>query len=139
MEESLEQERLKLDEVLKMEIKALNRVFSTLIPPRSLPFPCPSPFIFLNLHSRQVRAYARDMEESLEQERLKLEEVLKMEIKARITTGEALRDSVNGTLAEVRKEMSTLDTRVEGVVGKLREHVDKVSTSCLYVRGSVYR
>ena len=35
MEESLEQERLKLEEVLKTEIKALNRVFNTLIPPRS--------------------------------------------------------------------------------------------------------
>ena len=43
---------------------------------------------------QKVRAYARDMEEALEQERLKLEEVVKMEIKARITTSEQLKDLI---------------------------------------------
>ncbi len=35
----------------------------------------------INAALQKVRAYARDMEESLEQERIKLEEVVKMEIK----------------------------------------------------------
>jgi predicted phage gp36 major capsid-like protein len=43
---------------------------------------------------QKVRAYARDMEEALEQERLKLEEVVKMEIKARITTSEQLKELI---------------------------------------------
>jgi|LauGreDrversion2_5_1035112.scaffolds.fasta_scaffold496616_1 hypothetical protein len=42
------------------------------------------------------------MEEALEQERLKLEEVVKMEIKARITTAEQLRELVG---AQVRPEL----------------------------------
>lgn len=41
------------------------------------------------------------MEEALEQERLKLEEVVKMEIKARITTAEQLRELVG---AQVRRK-----------------------------------
>lgn len=38
----------------------------------------------INTALAKIRAYARDMEESLEQERVKLEEVVKMEIRARM-------------------------------------------------------
>ena len=45
------------------------------------------------------------MEESLEQERLRLEEVVKMEIKARIQTTEALRTEAASNVAAMRGEM----------------------------------
>jgi hypothetical protein len=59
--------------------------------PKLKPLPTSSPTSRLSM---QVRAYARDMEESLEQERIRLEEVVKMEIRARVSTGEALSESL---------------------------------------------
>ena len=50
----------------------------------------------------KVRAYARDMEEGLEQERLRLEEVVKLEIRARQQSGDALKEALEAGVAKVR-------------------------------------
>jgi hypothetical protein len=42
----------------------------------------------------QVAGYAKDMERTLEADRARLEEVVKLEIRARISTAEQLRESL---------------------------------------------
>eukprot|EP00798_Chlamydomonas_sp_ICE-L_P025239 gene25239-10885_t len=59
----------------------------------------------INQALQKLRAYARDMEESLDQERLRLEEVVKMEIKARIQSYEMLRQESTKQTAGLQESM----------------------------------
>ncbi|KAF5829797.1 hypothetical protein DUNSADRAFT_15479 [Dunaliella salina] len=54
----------------------------------------------------KIRAYARDMEEALERERLSLEEVVKLEIKGRMASVEGLRGEIQSTNQTVKESLA---------------------------------
>ncbi|KAG1676158.1 hypothetical protein FOA52_004999 [Chlamydomonas sp. UWO 241] len=81
----------------------------------------------INSALQKVRAYARDMEESLEQERIRLEEVVKMEIRARISTSEALAESLTKEVGGMRSELAGARTELSDASAVLRADLDALS------------
>uniref|UniRef100_A0A7R9V3G3 Uncharacterized protein n=1 Tax=Chlamydomonas euryale TaxID=1486919 RepID=A0A7R9V3G3_9CHLO len=80
----------------------------------------------INAALSKVRAYARDMEESLEQERIRLEEVVKMEIRARISGSDKIVADVKAELDGVRGELSSSKLALEQASATLRADVDAI-------------
>lgn len=79
----------------------------------------------INQALQKIRAYARDMEESLDQERLKLEEVVKMEIKARITSTDQLKEVMNNGMAALRTDLAAARGEIEQVKADVANKVLK--------------
>eukprot|EP00798_Chlamydomonas_sp_ICE-L_P028462 gene28461-31609_t len=75
----------------------------------------------VNAALTKIRAYARDMEESLDQERLKLEEVVKMEIKARIQSSEAIKQEAATQLVGMRGELKAQADAIQHDIQKLQD------------------
>eukprot|EP00198_Chlamydomonas_reinhardtii_P005924 XP_001695260.1 flagellar associated protein [Chlamydomonas reinhardtii] len=69
----------------------------------------------------KVRAYARDMEEGLEQERLRLEEVVKLEIRARQQSGDALKEALEAGVAKVAGRVDALEGQHSRAASKADE------------------
>lgn len=63
----------------------------------------------INAALAKIRAYARDMEESLEQERVKLEEVVKMEIRARMQAATELNDKLEDGMAGLARRLEGMN------------------------------
>jgi predicted site-specific integrase-resolvase len=66
------------------------------------------------------------MEEALEQERMKLEEVVKMEIKARISTSDQLKELIGSQISKVTSEIGGLESKLTETASGLKKDVDQV-------------
>lgn len=62
---------------------------------------------------RKIRTYARDVEEGQEQERLHLEQVVKMEISNRLSSGEGLRQLLGEAVGQLTAEFDALTKKFE--------------------------
>eukprot|EP00775_Hariotina_reticulata_P002961 gene2961-3246_t len=78
----------------------------------------------INAALKKMRAYARDMEESLDRERLRLEEVLKAEIKARKSNNKALSDAIRGSAASAAANLDSLTEKCETATVALSKKCD---------------
>ncbi|PNH08826.1 Laminin subunit beta-1, partial [Tetrabaena socialis] len=77
----------------------------------------------INAALQKIRAYARDMEESLEQERIRLEEVVKMEIRARQQSGEALREALEEGITKTVGRIGALEEQQTRAIHRAEEVV----------------
>ncbi|GLC38340.1 hypothetical protein PLESTM_000714900 [Pleodorina starrii] len=82
----------------------------------------------INAALQKIRAYARDMEESLEQERIKLEEVVKLEIRARQQSTEALKEALDAGVVKMADRVTSLENWQKRMGGMSDETIKGIET-----------
>ncbi|KAF5834062.1 hypothetical protein DUNSADRAFT_9412 [Dunaliella salina] len=81
----------------------------------------------VNAALAQIKRYAQDMEDSLEHERLQLEEVLKLEIKGRMSSIEKMRGQLANSHTALDGKLQGYVARLETVEGDHKKHAAQIS------------